>query len=82
MADTLQTIQQGLAFARQVSALVPGASVASPFIGIAEGLVPILDGLINAAPDDRTREEARAARAQLAAAVSAKAERTAARFDG
>lgn len=82
MANTIDTIQQGLAFARQVSAMIPGASAASPFIGIAEGLTSVLEGLLNAAPDERTREEVRAARAQLAAAVSAKAERTASRFEG
>lgn len=81
MASTIDTIQAGLAFARQVSSMIPGASAASPFIGIAEGLSVVLEGLLTAAPDDRTREEVRAARAELAAAVSAKAERTADRFD-
>lgn len=82
MANTLDTIQAGLAFARQVSAMIPGASSASPFIGIAEGLTNVLEGLLKAAPDDRTREEVRKARAELAARVSAKAEQTADRFDG
>ena len=82
MADVLHTIQQGLAFARQVTALVPGVSAASPFIGIAEGMVTVLDGLLNAAPDERTRDQIRYDRKQLAEAVSAKAERTADRFDG
>lgn len=81
MADALYTIRQGLTFARQVSAMIPGASAASPFIGIAEGLAAVLDGLVNAAPDENTKEQIRATRAQLAAAVSAKAERTADRFD-
>jgi len=82
MADILYTIRQGLTFARQVSAVIPGVAAASPFIAVAEGLVAVLDGLANAAPDERTKGEIRAARAELAAAVSAKAERTADRFDG
>lgn len=81
MADVLNTIQQGLAFARQVSAMIPGASAASPFIGIAEGLVPILDQLLSTTSDKRTQDQIRYDRAQLAQAVSAKAEQTADRFD-
>lgn len=81
MADILSTIQQGLSFARQVSAVIPGASVATPFLAIGEKLTGILDVLIDQAPDPRTRDQIRAARAELAAAVSAKAERAADRFD-
>lgn len=64
--------------ARSATTLIPTVSVA---IGIGEKLVGIIDDLTSSAPDTRTQEEMQTARAALAAAVSAKAERTADRFD-
>lgn len=82
MADILNIIQGVLRTAQQVSAAIPGASVASPLLGVAASLTSIIDQLTSSAPDARTRDQMRAERAALAAAVSAKAERTADRFDG
>lgn len=64
--------------ARSATTLIPTFSAA---IGIGEKLVGIIDDLTSSAPDTRTQVEMQTARAALAAAVSAKAERTADRFD-
>lgn len=80
--DIGNIIQSVLATARQVSAVIPGLSAASPLIGVGEKLVGIIDDLTDSAPDQRTQEQMQADRRALAAAVSAKAERTADRFNG
>lgn len=64
--------------AKTASVLIPGAPAA---IAIGEKLVGIIDDLTDKAPDTRTQTEMQEARRALAATVSAKAERTADRFD-
>jgi hypothetical protein len=85
----VDTIQNVLAAARNVTAAIPGLQGVSVAIGTAEALsevgeklVGVIDGLTSHAPDTRTQQEMQQTRADLAAAVSAKAERTADRFDG
>lgn len=68
--------------ARTATAVIPGLQGVSGVIGVGEKLVSIIDGLTSHAPDTRTQEEMQATRRALAAAVSAKAERTADRLDG
>jgi hypothetical protein len=51
-------------------------------VGVASKLNDIIGDLTSSAPDNRTQEEMQKTRKELAAAVSAKAERTADRFDG
>ena len=80
--DIGSIIQNVLATARQVTAAIPGLSSVSPLIGVGEKMVGIIDDLTDSAPDTRTQEEMKATRADLAAAVSAKAEATANRLDG
>lgn len=82
MSKAVDTIQSLLATARQFTSLVPGLSAASPFIGAGEAVLKALDLLTNQPQDGRTREQIRVERAKLAAAVSAKAKNTAARFEG
>lgn len=77
-----QLIQGILAAARTAATVIPGMQAAAAAITVGEKLVGIIDDLTNAAPDARTQQEMQATRKVLAAAVSAKAERTADRFDG
>lgn len=79
--DIGQLIQDVLRAARTATAVIPGLQGVSAIAGVAEKLVGALDDLLDKAPDTRTQAEMREARALLAAAVSAKAERTADRFD-
>ena len=68
-----------LGAARAAAAIIPGTTD-DAIVGVATKLVDIIDGLTG--PDERTQQEMQRDRAALAAAVSAKAERTADRFDG
>ena len=68
--------------AKTASAIIPGMGAVGPAIEVGKKLVGIIDDLTDSAPDKRTQEEMQAQRKVLAAAVSAKAERTADRFDG
>lgn len=68
--------------ARTATAVIPGLQGASVAIGVGERLIGIIDDLTDSAPDPRTQEQMQRDRRALAAAVSAKAERTADRFDG
>ncbi len=67
--------------ARTATSVIPGMQGVGGMIGVGEKLVAIIDDLTDGAPDARTQAEMQAARKALAAAVSAKAERTADRFD-
>lgn len=82
MADTQDLIANILAAAKTAAAIIPGLQGVGVAIGVGEKLIGILDDLTSEAPDTRTQAEMQAARRELAAAVSAKAERTADRFDG
>lgn len=64
--------------AKAAAAIIPG-NTDDAIVRVGEKLVGIFDDLTG--PDDRTQEEMQRTRAELAAAVSAKAERTADRFD-
>ena len=66
--------------AKTAASVIPGTTD-DAVIGAAEKLVGIIDSLTSSSPDARTQEEMQDARRVLAAAVSAKAERTADRFD-
>lgn len=77
-----ELIKNILAAARNVATVIPGLQGVGPMIAVGEKLVGIIDDLTDDAPDTRTQAEMQAARRDLAAAVSAKAERTADRFDG
>lgn len=70
-----------LAAARTAAAIIPGTTD-DAILAAGEKLVGIIDDLTDGSPDTRTQAEMQAARKALAAAVSAKAERTADRFDG
>lgn len=67
--------------ARTATSVIPGLQGVGAAIGVGEKLVAIIDDLTDGAPDQRTQQEMQATRKALAAAVSAKAERTADRFD-
>lgn len=82
MADIGSIIQGVLKTAREVTSLIPGLSAVSPLIGVGEKLAGIIGDLTSEAPDTRTQEEMQRTRRELAAAVSAKAERTADRLEG
>lgn len=82
MANIANVIENVLRTAQQVSAMIPGASAASPLLGVGAKLADILGDLTSEAPDNRTQEEMQAARRELAARVSAKAEATADRLEG
>lgn len=77
-----ELIQGVLALAKTASAIIPGMQGVGAAIAVGEKLVGIIDDLTDHAPDTRTQAEMQAQRRILAAAVSAKAERTADRFDG
>ena len=78
--DIGKLIDDAIALAKTATALIPG-STDDAIVATAEKVVDIVDGLIDKAPDSRTQEKMQATRKALAAAVSAKAERTADRFD-
>ncbi len=80
--DLGNLISDVLAAARTATAVIPGLQGVSGAIGVGEKLVGIIDDLTDSAPDTRTQAEMQAARRDLAAAVSAKAERTADRLEG
>jgi hypothetical protein len=65
--------------AKTAATVIPGMGNVAAAIGIGEKLIAVIDGITS--PDDRPQAEMQAARKVLAAAVSAKAERTADRFD-
>lgn len=77
-----ELIKNILAAARTASAIIPGMQGAGAVLAVGEKLVGIIDDLTDGAPDERTQAEMQQQRKVLAAAVSAKAERTAGRFDG
>lgn len=80
--DLGKLIGQVLEAAKTAASVIPGMQGVGAAIGVGEKLIGIIDALTDDAPDTRTQEEMQAARKLLAAAVSAKAERTADRFDG
>lgn len=77
-----ELIEKILSAARSAATVIPGMQGAAAAVAVGKKLVEIIDDLTDEAPDTRTQEEMQAARKVLAAAVSAKAERTADRFDG
>ena len=79
--DISTLIRDVLKAAQTASTVIPGLQGVGRAIGVGEKLVSIIDDLTDHAPDTRTQAEMQAARKVLAAAVSAKAERTADRFD-
>lgn len=79
--DISTLIGDVLKAAHTASAVIPGLQGVGAAIGVGEKLVSIIDELSDHAPDARTQAEMQAARKVLAATVSAKAERTADRFD-
>jgi hypothetical protein len=79
--DLNNLINSVVAAAKAAAAIIPGGQGAALAIGVGEKLVGVIDDLFDSAPDTRTQAEMQAARKELAAAVSAKAERTADRFD-
>lgn len=82
MADMGALIANVLAAAKTATSIIPGLQGAGAAIAVGEKLVGILDDLIgDDAPDTRTQAQMQTQRKALAAAVSAKAERTADRFD-
>ena len=78
--DVRTLIGDLLKAARTAASVIPGTTD-DAVVGAAEKLVGIIDGLTSSSPDARTQEQKQDARRVLAAAVSAKAERTADRFD-
>lgn len=83
MADLSKLIADILSAARTAATVIPGLQSAAPALAAAEKLIGALDNLIDGAtaPDTRTQAEMQSARKELAAAISAKAEATADRFD-
>lgn len=89
ISNIVDSIQSVLAAARNITAAIPGFQGISGMIGTAEAvteigekMIGVIDDLTSKAPDARTQEEMQQTRAELAAAVSAKAERTADRLEG
>lgn len=80
--DLSSLIPNILAAAKTAAAIIPGMQGAGAAIAIGEKLVGLIDDLTDHAPDTRTQAEMQQQRRILAAAVSAKAERTADRFEG
>lgn len=80
MADIGKLIDDVLRVARTVTQIIPGTAD-DAVVGIAGKVVEIIDSLADQTPDTRTQQQMQADRKALAAAVSAKAERTADRFD-
>ncbi len=80
MADISVLIARVLAAAKTAATVIPGLQGVAGAIGIGEKLVGLIDDLAPHA-DVRTQAEMQTARKELAAIVSAKAERTADRFD-
>jgi uncharacterized protein YjgD (DUF1641 family) len=74
-------IDNVLKAARVATKIIPGTAD-DAIVGVASKLNDIIGDLTSSAPDNRTQEEMQKTRKELAAAVSAKAERTADRFDG
>ncbi len=82
MADMGALIANVMAAAKTATTLIPALHGAGAALVIGEKLVGILDDLISDdTPDTRTQAQMQAQRKELAAVVSAKAERTADRFD-
>jgi len=84
--DTIQNVMQA---AQRITAAIPGLQGVSGMIGVAEQvteigekLIPVLGTLSGHVTDSRTQAEMQQTRAELAAAVSAKAESLADRLDG
>lgn len=89
ITNIVDTIQHVMEAARKVTAAIPGLQGISGMIGTAEAMteigekmIGVIDDLTSKAPDQRTQEEMQQTRAELAAAVSAKAVRIADRLDG
>ena len=80
--DTKTLIEQLLAAAKTASSVIPGLQGVGAAITIGEKLVDVVGDLTHLTRDDRTQADIQATRRTLAAAVKAKAERTADRFDG
>lgn len=78
--DVRTLIGDLLKAAKTAASVIPGTTD-DAVVNAATTLVGIFDSLTNSAPDTRTQEQMQDARRVLAAAVSAKAERTADRFD-
>lgn len=81
MADIKALIDGVLAAAQTAATLIPGTTDDN-VVAAGRTLADLVESLTSSAPDTRTEAEMQATRRQLAAAVSAKAERTADRFDG
>jgi hypothetical protein len=81
MADISRLISNIMGAAKVATRLIPGTTD-DAILAAGEKLVGLLDDLTGKAPDSRTQAEMQSDRRKLAAAVSAKAERTADRFDG
>lgn len=80
--DISNLIGDVLKAAKTAATVIPGLQGVAGLIGVGEKLVGAVDDLLDHAPDTRTQGEMQATRKALAAAVSAKAQRTADRFDG
>lgn len=71
-----------LAAAKVAAAVIPGAQPVGAAIVVGEKLLGIIDDMSDGVDDPASQEQMQATRAELAAAVSAKAEATADRLDG
>lgn len=78
--DIRTLIADVLKAAKTAASVIPGTAD-DAVIAAAEKLVGIVEELTGSAPDIRTQEQMKDARRVLGAAVSAKAARTADRFD-
>lgn len=81
MPDFGKMIDDVLRLARTAAQVIPGTTD-DALVEVGQKVVDIIDSLADKAPDTRTQQQMQADRRALAAAVSAKAERTADRFDG
>lgn len=82
MADSSNLIDSLIAFARAAAPMIPGGNLASGGIELGQKIVAIIDDLSDNVPEARNSAELKQARAGLIEATSAKARRTADRFDG
>lgn len=80
--DIKNLIDQALELAKVAGAVIPGMQSVAAGVSIGEKVIAIIDDLTDDAPDTRTQDQLRAARKELRAKVSAKAQALADRLDG
>lgn len=82
MADISGLVSKLASFAKAAAPLIPGGALVSGGIDLGAKIVDLVDDFTSAVPEARNSAELRAARQELINSVTAKANKTADRFDG